>query len=143
MDQIFSPEFGFRRGGNYAETGGYAIGCEAAEKNKKRAYQEIVSGELKSGTIRIIPHQCRDLLDEITVLQWGAGKLAQDDRFEDHCADAMLYAVRASRNWYRPPPAPLPAVGSHEWHEAERLRTREMILDRVKKRNKGKGWRRQ
>ena len=76
----------------------------------------------------------------MSVLQWGPGRLAQDDRFEDHCADALLYSVRASHNWYRPQ-LEAPKLGSEEWHRAEAERTRKLILERVNKRNKGKTWR--
>jgi len=119
----------------------YGIGCEPAEKTKKRAYQEIVAGELRNGTIKILGNNtCRDLLDEISVLQWGPGYKEQDDRFEDHCADAFLYAVRASHNWYRSEYEP-PAIGTEKWHAAQAAKTREMILERVQRRNKGRGWR--
>ncbi len=119
----------------------YGIGCVPAEKTKKRAFQEIVAGELKAGTIKIVASECGDLLDEMAVLQWGAGHVAEDGRFENHCCDALLYSVRASRSWYRPP-VPGPVIGSPEWHDAERKRQRDMIMERVRKRNKGRGWRR-
>lgn len=117
----------------------YGIGCHPAEKTKKRAYQEIVAGELRNGTIKIVPRACQDLVDEICVLQWGPGHQAQDDRFDDHCADAMLYAVRASHVRYREAPEPV-RQGTPEWWEAERVRQREMIMERVRKRQRGQGW---
>ena len=130
-------------GKGYSETlqSRYAIRCEAAEKTKKRAYQEIVAGELKAGTIKIVASACHDLLDEMAVLQWGPGHLAEDERFENHCTDALLYSVRASRSFYRPP-TPGPVHGSDEWHKAEAAKQRQAMIEIVRKRNRKKGWRR-
>ena len=60
---------------------------------KKHAYQEIVAGELTPGPIKIVAPACRDLV----LREWAPGHLSQDDRCEDHCADAMLYAVPSIR----------------------------------------------
>jgi len=119
----------------------YAIRCEPAEKTKKRAYQEIVAGELRSGTIRVVAARCRDLVDEVSLLQWGPGHLAQDDRFEDHASDAFLYAVRATHSRYRPPPPPGPERGTDEWHRAEAGRRRAEAKERVRKQQRRLGWR--
>jgi hypothetical protein len=114
----------------------YGIPCEAAEKSKKRAFQEIVAGELKSATIKIEPFGCRKLLDEMSILQWLPDRSEEDsERFANHACDAMLYCVRALRNSYRPVPEP-PKVGSPEWHEAERVKARAAARARSAKRTK-------
>ena len=77
----------------------FNIGCEPAEKNQKRAFQEIVAGELAHGTVKIVDSECADLIDEMKTLQWGPNHEKEDERFENHCCDALLYSVRASRTW--------------------------------------------
>ena len=119
----------------------HAIACEAAEKTRKRVFQETVGDELTSGTIKIVADHCKDLIDEMQTLQWGPGHEAEDERFENHCCDALLYSVRASRTWFRPKP-PEPVHGSDEWHKAEAAKQRQAMIEIVRKRNRKKGWRR-
>lgn len=116
----------------------YGIGCEAAEKTKKRAYQEIVQGELRSGTIKIVKSACSQLVDEMALLQWGPGRQQEDPRFDNHCCDSLLYGVRAARAWYRPELEP-PVVGSPEWHIAEAAATRKQMQRRAAERAKMMG----
>ncbi len=113
----------------------YAIPCEPAEKTKKRAYQEIIGGELRNGQIKIDPWTCRPLLDEMSIQQWLPDKSAADERFADHCTDAMLYLCRALRSHYRPVIEP-PKPGTPEWWEAQRKAEREAAKKRSAKRTK-------
>jgi len=112
----------------------YGIPCEPAEKSKKRGFQEIVDGELKSGTIKIHPFACSELLDEMCVLQWLPDKSEEDAvRFANHACDAFLYCVRALRGHYNPERVP-PTPGSPEWWEAQREKDRKAARERSKKR---------
>ncbi len=114
----------------------YGIPCEAAEKSKKRGFQEIVAGELRSGTIKIDPWECRELLDEMSILQWLPDRTEEDStRFANHAADAFLYCVRALRSGYNPVKEP-PKPGTPEWWEAQRQRDRKAAQDRSKKRTR-------
>lgn len=114
----------------------YGIPCEAAEKNKKRAFQEIVAGELKSATIKVDPWACRSLLDEIGVLQWLPDRSEEDSaRFANHNGDAFLYCVRALRSHYNPEKQP-PTPGSPEWWAARRELERKQARDRSRKRTR-------
>jgi hypothetical protein len=117
----------------------YGIACEPAEKTRKRTYQEMTSGDLKAGIIRIDPRKCRDLLDELQILQWSPDKAAEDERFANHCADAFLYAVRALRPHYRPEHEP-PKPGSREALELEAKKIREEAKRRARERSR-QGWR--
>lgn len=119
----------------------YGIPCEAAEKSKKRGFQEIVAGELRSATIKIDPWGCRVLLDELSILQWLPDRSEEDSvRFANHAADAFLYCVRALRGNYRPEVEP-PKPGTPEWWAAQRDKDRKSARDRSKKRA-GAGFRR-
>lgn len=136
--QIVVDEGGIGKG--YAEEmrQRYGIGCVAAEKTKKRAYQEIVAGELRSGTIKIVARACGELLDELCLLQWAPGRAEEDPRFENHCADSLLYAVRAARTWYQPELEP-PKPGTPEWWAAEAAATKAAIRKRAEGRAKKLG----
>jgi hypothetical protein len=114
----------------------YGIPCEAAEKTKKRAFQEIVAGELRSATIKIDAWACRELLDEMSILQWLPDRSEEDSaRFANHACDAMLYCVRALRGHYNPEREP-PKPGTPEWWEARREQERKAARDRSRKRAK-------
>lgn len=115
----------------------YGIPAIPAQKNDKRGFQELVAGDLLAGVIRIDPHEkaARPLLDEIGILQWLPDKTAEDPRFENHAADAFLYAVRALRPVYRPELDP-PKPGSPEWFAAERARERKAAQEAARKRSK-------
>ena len=80
----------------------YGVFAENAEKNKKRAFQESIKGELISGNIKYHPQRCSALLDEMSVLQWDETKEKESESFDNHCCDAMLYVYRSIINWYRP-----------------------------------------
>lgn len=134
--RVVIDEGGLGRG--YAEEfrSRYGIPCEPAEKRKKRGFQEIVAGELRSATIKIDPWECRELLDEMSILQWLPDKSEEDsERFANHACDAFLYCVRALRSGYNPQREP-PTPGSPEWWEAQRQRERAAARDRGKKRTK-------
>lgn len=136
--QIIGDEGGLGKG--YAEEmrQRYGIGIVAAEKTKKRAFQEIVAGELRSGTVKIVARECGQLLDELCLLQWGPGRVAEDPRFENDCADSMLYGVRAARTAYQPELEP-PKPGTPEWWAAEAAKTKAAIRKRAEQRSRKVG----
>lgn len=113
----------------------YGVPCQAAEKTRKRAYQEMTAGELRSGMVRVHPQKCRALLDEIAILQWAPDRAAEDERFENHAADAFLYATRALRPWYRPEIEP-PKPGTPEHAMAEWKKERKQAQQQAKERSR-------
>lgn len=106
----------------------YNLGVQYAEKQHKMAYVEMLRGDFLSGTLLIDPFKCRDLLDELVVLQWNEEHDGFDERFQDHCADALLYAWRAARAFYRPE-LNGPKEGTPEWLNAQVTKAK---LDRAK-----------
>lgn len=118
----------------------YGVPCRPAEKSKKRAYQELVAGDLLAGVIRLDPWKSRPLIDEIQILQWLPDRSAEDERFENHAADAFLYAVRALRPYYRPeleePGEDTPEGQRRAWE-----REKEAARQRAAKAARRKGWR--
>lgn len=80
----------------------YGIAAEPAAKANKRAYQELLAGDLKSGSVKVNPFKARSLVDEWQVLQWDEAGVIEDEKFENHCSDAALYLHRKLRASYRP-----------------------------------------
>jgi len=114
------------------------IPVEAAEKTKKRAAQEFTRGSILSGSTKVDWSRARPLVDECMVLSWDETGEQEDDRFENHCADAFLYASRSLWALYRPEQEP-PKEGSPEWERAERLRLRQVEIQKREQRNKKLG----
>jgi len=112
----------------------YGLPVQPAEKSKKRAYQELVAGDLSAGVIKLDPRAARLLLDEIQILQWRPDRTEEDPKFENHAADAFLYAVRALRPFYRPE-LEEPKPGTEEWQRREWERERQDAMNRAKKRS--------
>jgi hypothetical protein len=110
----------------------YGIPVVAAEKTRKRGFQELVSGDLLSGVIKIHPWNARELVDEIQILQWDEAREGADERFEDHAADAFLYAVRALRPFYSPEEEE-PAPGSPEAEKRAWAKIRREAQERARK----------
>ena len=119
----------------------FGIGCQPADKQRKRAYQELVAGDLLSAVIRIHPYNARPLIQELQILQWNPERTAEDERFENHLADAFLYVCRALKPWYRPE-LEAPKPNTPEWWEAQRQKMRREAEQRVLKRARaGNRWR--
>lgn len=116
----------------------YGLSNIPAEKKKKRAFIELFSGDLKTGSIKVDPYKCRPLIDEMQLCQWNEDKSEIDLRFEDHAIMGAVYGARALRPNYRPEENP-PKPGTPEWFRAETKRERELVQAQVRKRLKNKG----
>lgn len=62
----------------------FKLKIEPAEKSKKRAFIEIVYGQLISGNIKIDPHEAFDLVQEMGSLVWEDDRRVWSDKFDDH-----------------------------------------------------------
>lgn len=100
--QIIVDEGGLGKGYADEMRKTYGLNAVAAEKSKKRAFLELFGGDLKAGTIKIDPYECRDLVDEMALCQWTPDRSEIDERFEDHAIMAAVYGARALRPNYRP-----------------------------------------
>lgn len=97
----------------------YGLPIEAAEKRNKLAYIELLRGDLGAGTIQFIGRANQELLDEYALLQWNDSRTLPDDRYEDHLADAQLYAFRACKAFLYEPEELPPKVGTAEWYKLQ------------------------
>lgn len=103
------------------------VACEPAEKTQKRAYQEFVGGLIRSKALRADFGACQELLSETRKLQFDPETGEEDDRYQRHCADAMLYIVRAMFPRYDPQETE-PEPGTPEWHKREMARERAKVI---------------
>lgn len=109
------------------------VPCEEAEKTEKRAYQEYVGGLIRTVTVLIDLHQCRELTGECSKLQFDPETGKEDERYPRHCADAFLYVARRLFPRYNPELAE-PAHGSPEWQQVQVRKMREEAIKEAKQR---------
>ncbi len=124
------------------------VACEPAQKAEKRAYQEYVRGLVLTGHapekgpdglylggsgILLDFGKCRELVEECRKLQFDDETGLEDERYVRHCADAMLYIVRAMQPRYEPQEND-PKPGSAEALKREMAEARrKLIKDRERK----------
>ncbi len=109
------------------------VGCEAAEKTEKRAYQEYVAGIIRSKGLKCNFSECQELLAETRKLQFDPETGKEDERYTRHCADGMLYIVRSLFPRYDPQEKE-PDFGSPEWHKAQAKALRDEHIAEAKRR---------
>lgn len=121
FERVVADTGGFGKG--YVEEANqrWGLGIEPAEKPrlKKAGDVELIRGELLTGQLKFVGLKCKELLDEIRVLQWNEDRDDSDERFEDHAADALLYGWRATRAWMWEPELEAPREGTPEWRLAQ------------------------
>ena len=115
----------------------WGIHCEPAMKNKKRAFIEVIRGELLSANLKVQPRKAGALLDEWSRLVWDEDREKPDNRFDDHLADGALYVVRHIHAGNRPQYEDRPL--SHAEKMAKLVTQDEE--DRYRRILKGKRWR--
>lgn len=117
-----------------------SVTCEAAVKHEKRTYQEFVAGLIRTGVdesaaFKLDQRACAELLEETRKLQFDPDSGLEDERYRRHCADAMLYIVRAMLPRYEPEENE-PLIGTPEWHRLRQKEAREQAIRDQKKRRK-------
>lgn len=108
-------------------------GCIAAQKSDKRSFQEYVGGLISGGHVKASFSDCRELLDEARKVQYDADTGKEDERYQRHCCDALLYIVRHMLPRYRPELEP-PKRGTPEAHKIEEKAMREHLIKEREKR---------
>lgn len=79
---------------------------EAAEKHNKVGFIRLLNDDLGRGRIKVVRDKCADLLEEWRDLPWAENRQKEADGFNNHCADATLYAWRAAYAFVEQPPPP-------------------------------------
>lgn len=94
----------------------FGIPFIVAKKTNKRGYIELMNGDLQSGMLKVVASQCEGLLTEWATLPWkDANREEEAPAFDNHEADAALYAWRECRAWNHEPDKVGPAKGSALW----------------------------
>lgn len=96
----------------------FRLPIERADKNNKRGYIELFVGDLKSGHLGVFPGN-EDLIAEWNALPWDEEREMPADGYEDHLADACLYAWRATYHYLEEIRAAGPKPGTREALDAE------------------------
>lgn len=122
----------------------HQLPVEPAEKQNKRGYIALLNGDLERGRVKLLRGACEPLATEWCELPWDEGREKEADGFDNHCADAALYAWRAANAFTQkaeeegpPPDAALTAQRKHDESKARfleglaRQRRREDRLGRL------------
>ena len=91
----------------------YGLPIYPAEKTKKLSYIEMMNADLADGILKVT--RGSDILDEWRNLQWDEDHRKEDGRFENHLADAALYAWRECRHYRYEAPIEPPKYGTPEY----------------------------
>jgi len=84
------------------------ISCSPAEKTDKAGWIELLNGALLQGEL-VVTDPSSPLIGEWINLQWDQDNPGKEhDSYDNHCADACLYAFRKAYSYAYRPPAPKP-----------------------------------
>lgn len=110
----------------------YLLPILPADKQNKLGYISLLNGQLEEGILKVHKHLCKQLVDEWQNLPWADEKQQKEHPgFNNHCADATLYAVRAAYAYLEgEAPAPQPAPGTQEYYDAVERELKERVLRR-------------
>ncbi len=80
----------------------FKLPIEAAEKQNKLGYVKLLNGELERGRIKVVASECEPLTAEWLELPWHEDREKEAPGFDNHCADACLYAWRSTTSYTQP-----------------------------------------
>jgi len=115
----------------------YNLPVMAAEKSKKRAFQELFGGNLRAGIVKVVESECQDLLDEWEVGQWLEDRSEEDPSYEWHCADTAIYLERYLRAHYDHR-NDLPELSEADKQRAEMAAAKDKARAEMQRQNRGK-----
>lgn len=113
----------------------HRIPVERADKKQKNTYVKLLNDDLMAGRVRV-------LADSELAAEWRVLPKSEDDpekedeRFDNHAADAALYGWREARHFVGQALKTGPAVGSEEWLKAEAEKRERELEERVKRRQR-------
>lgn len=100
----------------------FQVPVEAAQKHNKLGFMRLLNGAMKHNKIRVYGPECADLIHQWSTLPKDKDTGEEIDGFDNHAADAALYAWRESQSYAeRDKDPPGPAIGTPEyWDQIER-----------------------
>lgn len=110
----------------------YKIPVEAAEKNRKNEYIELLNDALRTGSL-LVKSGSRFAHDAMRV-EWDLDKSTPDKkvvskRFHSDICDAVLYAWRCSYSFTYQQPKAKPVYGTKQWADEEAIRLEEQAME--------------
>ncbi len=102
----------------------HGVPLEAAEKQGKSDFIELLNAELIQAKIKINKH-CQNLIQEMMGLVWQTDgdkvKLPRKEHpaLPNHLCDALLYAWRYCYGYMAEAIVKRPAIGTKQWHDEE------------------------
>lgn len=100
----------------------FALPIEAADKNNKRGFIQLMNDALAARCVVVVEPACAELVTEWQALCWDDRGQKEAPGFANHCADAALYAWRATTAYLNTPERKTPPKGSREWLDSEERR---------------------
>lgn len=111
---------------------------EPAEKHNKVGYIRLLNDDLGRGRVKVVRDRCLQLLDEWRDLPWAENRQKEADGFNNHCADATLYAWRATYAFVERPLPPPPTL--EEAYRAEETALEEASEEEAERIANGEWW---
>lgn len=115
----------------------FKLPIEAAEKTNKLGYIKLMNGDLERGRVKVVLRDCEPLTSEWLELPWHEDREKEASGFDNHCADACLYAWRRTHAYSQKPADPDEDLATPEGVQkvAERNK-RAFLIDREKERER-------
>lgn len=110
-------------GAGYAEEARtrFKLPIEPAEKTDKLGYIKLLNGDLERGRIKVVGESCKPLTSEWLELPWHEAQDKEAPGFDNHCADACLYAWRAAWAYYAEDLKPAAPIAPNAEADARKL----------------------
>lgn len=96
----------------------HGLPCVSAYKPGKRHRIELIRGGLRTGSVTVVARDCKDLLDEWSVLVFDEDRNDHSSRCQDDASDSALYAVHRHKQYYRQEREE-DKVGTQAWHRTQ------------------------
>lgn len=96
----------------------YKLPIEKAEKSNKRGYIDLFNADLRAGLLKVFPGN-EALVKEWQELPWNEEREEPEEGYDDHLADACLYAWRATYGYLEEIRRLGPVPGSPEDYAAQ------------------------
>jgi hypothetical protein len=92
----------------------FHLPIEAAEKTNKLGYIKLLNGDLERGRVKVVLSDCEPLTSEWLELPWHEDREKEAAGFDNHCADACLYAWRRTHAYSQKPADEIPDEATAE-----------------------------
>ena len=115
----------------------FKLPIEAAEKTNKLGYVKLLNGDMERGRVKVVLSECEPLTSEWLELPWHEDREKEAPGFDNHCADAMLYAWRRTHAYNQKPAEEEPDLAQPEVvRKVADENKRKFLKDREKERER-------